>query len=337
MITGVTGSGTPNPGDQGPQNQNPVYEQPPAYQAPYPQAAPPPQVRYVEVTPGSPSGGGSKNAIVLGAIVALVGASIYNMYEINQLKTQLTSTREVLTDEVGRIGESASQTTRASTEALKKELAEARRQAAQLVGQAKIDAARNVDELEGKVAQAQAQQAAQTAKVAESVTAVTQQVSAVKEDTKAGFSAVNTEVAAVRSQADSTKAELQKTIADLTSTQGDLGVQSGLIATNAKELRALRELGERNYTEFRLAKAKTTQKVGDLQIRLTKTDEKKNKYTVLVSVDDKLVEKKDKTVNEPVQFLVPRYSQPFELVVNEVRKDMIIGYVSAPKVQAARN
>jgi ABC-type ATPase involved in cell division len=116
-----------------------------------------------------------------------------------------------------------------------------------------------------------------------------------------------------------------------------LGVQSGLIATNARELAALRERGERVYTEFRLAKAKTTQKVGDFQIRLTKADPKKNKYTVEVIVDDKLVEKKDKTANEPVQFMVSRSALPYEMVVNEVRKDMIVGYVSAPKVTTARN
>lgn len=326
MITGITGSGTPDPGNPGP--SHPVNE---------PAAAPQPQVRYVEVQPSAAPSGGSKIPILMGVVVALVGASIYNLYEINQLKTQLTDTREVLTDEVARLSESTTKTARASVDALKKELAEARRQAAQQVGQAKEIAARNVDDLEAKLEVAQAKQAAQTAKVAESVTAVSQQVTAVKEDTKAGFSAVTNEVAAVKTQADSTKAELQKTIADLTSTRGDLGVQSGLIATNSKQLQALKELGERNYTEFRLAKAKTTQKVGDLQLRLTKTDEKKNKYTVLVSVDDKLVEKKDRTVNEPVQFMVPRYAQPYELVVNEVRKDMIIGYVSAPKVRVARN
>jgi len=56
-----------------------------------------------------------------------------------------------------------------------------------------------------------------------------------------------------------------------------------------------------------------------------------------VMVDDKLIEKKDKTANEPVQFMLPRAAMPFELVVNEVRKDMIVGYLSAPKVQVTRN
>ena len=96
-------------------------------------------------------------------------------------------------------------------------------------------------------------------------------------------------------------------------------------------------LGERNYTEFRLTKEKTPRKVGDVQMRLKSADMKKNRYTIELIADDKLVEKKDKTINEPVQFMLSRATQPFEIVVNEVKKDMIAGYISAPKVQQARN
>ena len=36
---------------------------------------------------------------------------------------------------------------------------------------------------------------------------------------------------------------------------GDMGVMSGLIATNSKELEALRRLGDRDYFEFVLPKS----------------------------------------------------------------------------------
>jgi chromosome segregation ATPase len=287
--------------------------------------------------------GSAKVPILFGAVLALVGASVYSFYEIKQLKTDLAETREILAGEIGKVNESSStgtKTTRASVDALKTELDEARRQASQLAGQAKLEADKHADVLAAKLNLVQESQAAETAKVAQSVAAVSTEVSAVKEDTnanKASVAAVSTEVSAVRTQADATRSDLEKTISALTSTKGDLGVQSGLIATNARELAALRERGERVYTEFKLAKSKTTQKVGDFQIRLTKADPKKNKYTVEVIVDDKLIEKKDKTANEPVQFMMPKASLPYEMVVNEVRKDMIVGYVSAPKVQAARN
>jgi hypothetical protein len=135
----------------------------------------------------------------------------------------------------------------------------------------------------------------------------------------------------------STKTELEKTISELKSVRGDLGVQSGLIATNARELTALRALGDRNYYEFRIMKSKQFQKVGNVQLQLKKADMKRNKYTVDLIADDKKVEKKDKNTNEPVQFYLAGSRQPLELVVNEVTKDQISGYISAPKLMQARN
>ena len=70
---------------------------------------------------------------------------------------------------------------------------------------------------------------------------------------------------------------------------------------------------------------------------LKKTDPKKNKYTIELVADDKRVEKKDKNLNEPVQFYVAKARQPYEIVVNEVKKDQIVGYLTTPKVQSARN
>jgi hypothetical protein len=147
---------------------------------------------------------------------------------------------------------------------------------------------------------------------------------------------VSTEVSAVKSDLSSTKSELDKTIASLKSVSGDLGVQSGLIATNGKELQALKALGERNYFEFNLGKTKAPQKVGDIFLQLKKTDSKKNKYTVEITADDKRVEKKDKGVNEPVQFYTSKARQHYEIVVNEVKKDVIVGYLATPKVQTGR-
>ena len=117
---------------------------------------------------------------------------------------------------------------------------------------------------------------------------------------------------------------------------GDVSSQGSLIATNANELDALRRLGERNYFEFNIRKTKDPQRVGDISMVLKKADPKKNRYTVEVVVDDQRVEKKDKTVNEPVQFLTSKAKQPYEVVVNKVLKDQIAGYLATPKVQTPR-
>jgi len=292
--------------------------------------------------PSGSSSGGVKIPVLFGAVVALVGASLYQFYEVRQVRADLEATRTALLDEISKVHETStvsSKTNRQSVDSLKTQMDEARRQASILAGQAKIDATRHADELAEKLGRAQQEQAAKVAETASAVTAVSGEVTKVRDDantTKTKVGEVSTDLATVKTDAAATRAELEKTISDLKSTRGDLGVQSGLIATNGKELAALRQLGERNYTEFRLTKDKAPSKVGEVQMRLKSADMKKNRYTIELIADDKLVEKKDKTVNEPVQFMLSRATQPFEIVVNEVKKDMISGYISSPKVQQAR-
>jgi len=71
-------------------------------------------------------------------------------------------------------------------------------------------------------------------------------------------------------------------------------------------------------------------------ITLKKSDPKRNRYTLAVMADDKRVEKRDKTINEPVQLYVSDSRQPYEIVVNQIKKDEIVGYMATPKVKMAR-
>ncbi len=166
------------------------------------------------------------------------------------------------------------------------------------------------------------------------------QLSEVKssaEQSSTQLSGVSTDVKQVRTDVDATRTELQNTIADLRRATGDMGVMSGLIATNSTELKALRELGDRNYYEFRLTKNDKVKKVGDIMLSLKKADVKKSRFTMELNADDRKIEKKDKTMNEPVQFYVAsKARQPYEIVVNEITKDTVVGYLSTPKVQVSR-
>jgi hypothetical protein len=148
---------------------------------------------------------------------------------------------------------------------------------------------------------------------------------------------VNTDIAAIKTDVATTQQELQRTVSELKQVTGDLGVQSGYIATNAKQLQALRQLGERSYIDFQIARTGKPQRVGDVSILLKKTDAKRSKYTLEVLANDKRTEKREKGINEPVQFYVSKERIPSEIVVNEIRKDLIVGYLSAPKELIARN
>ena len=284
--------------------------------------------------PSAPSGGsGLKIPILFGAVIALLAANVYLFLQLDKVRTDVSKTREALATEIANLRETSSvttQTSRRNLDTLRDELEAARRQASMAAGQAKVEAQKHADDLARRleVEQKKAQQAVQS------------EISQVRDTASATSSKlgeVSTEVGSVKTEVAATKTELEKTIADLKRVTGDLGMQSGLIATNSKEIAALRALGDRNIFEFNLGKTKAPQRIGDIAMQLKKTDPKKKKYTVDVIADDKRVEKKDKGVNEPLQFIVAKApGRPYEIVVNTVKKDVIVGYLSTPKVTSTR-
>ena len=151
--------------------------------------------------------------------------------------------------------------------------------------------------------------------------------------TKANIEDVNKlsgDVSGVKNDLDETKGKLERA-------SGDMGVMSGLIARNHDDLEDLKRRGDRNYFEFTIQRAKTPQHVGPVAIALNKTDSKKSKYTITVLADDKSIEKKDRTAGEPVQFYVKGTGRnsPYEIVVFDVNKNTITGYLSTPKSAGA--
>jgi chromosome segregation ATPase len=148
-------------------------------------------------------------------------------------------------------------------------------------------------------------------------------------DTKIGN--VSGEVTKVASNLDATRADLAASRREISDVRTTLSQQ---IARNSGELADLRKKGERDFFEFDIKKPKKNTdmaRVGDILLQLRRTDTKKAKYDVLIQVDDSKLEKKDRTANEPVQFLVGRDKLRYELVVNFVDKDRIRGYLSTPK------
>ena len=139
------------------------------------------------------------------------------------------------------------------------------------------------------------------------------------------------EVGKVKDDVAASKAAIEQTQAQLQRAMGDLGEQSGLIARNADELAALKRTGLRDYFEFDLRKAKAPSAVGPVALRLKDADAKRHKFNMILVVDDLEIEKKDKTLLEPVQFYRKGSRQLNEVVVYAVQKDRITGYLSTPK------
>ncbi len=154
-----------------------------------------------------------------------------------------------------------------------------------------------------------------------------QQVGAVSGEVagvKTELGGAKTEIASTKSDLEATKAKLEKTI-------GDLGVQSGLIARSQSDIEYLRHRGDRNIYEFALDKGGKPKPVGTISLQLKKVDAKKAKYTLNVMSDDRTIEKKDRTLFEPLQFYSGRDKMLYEVVVLTAENKKVTGYLSTPK------
>jgi len=128
---------------------------------------------------------------------------------------------------------------------------------------------------------------------------------------------------------------IQQATTRLQSVIGDLGEQSGLIARNRDELAELRRTTERNYVEFDVKKSRESTPVGPVALRLKSSDPKRNRFTVVLTVDDKDIERKDKTLFEPIQFYRKGSHQLNEIVVYQLANGEVAGYLSEPNAGAA--
>src|SRR5438445_5457693 len=162
---------------------------------------------------------------------------------------------------------------------------------------------------------------------------LTAQLTQAQKENDEKIGAVASEVGGAKKDIEATKTDLEATKGKLERSLGDMNVMSGLIAHNKDDLDELRRRGDRNYYEFTLQKSKNGQRVGPVQMSLNRTDPKKAKYTLTVVADDKTIEKKDKTSGEPVQFYVKGSARmaPYEIVVFDVGRNQITGYLATPK------
>ncbi|HKF20541.1 MAG TPA: hypothetical protein VKE93_03165 [Candidatus Angelobacter sp.] len=168
------------------------------------------------------------------------------------------------------------------------------------------------------------------------------QLKADEESTKQQFGVVNTEVTNVKGQVTKVSADVNDTRTDLAATKGkletaigDLNKHSELIAMNHDQLETLKHRGDRDYLEFTLYKGKDPVRLSTVSLQLKKVDPKKSQFTLYVMADDKKIEKKDRSLFEPLQFYTGRDRNMYEVVVTAVDKNAVSGYMSTPKNMAS--
>ena len=251
------------------------------------------------------SEGSAGKWILLALAVIYVAGSLYFIFDLRGRLDKMSKDQATSSTQIADLGKRM-QSAEADDETLATQLGMTKKEmvarSAELVRQQKAS--------EARLAEAQKQQ----------ISAVTGEVEGVK-----------TDVGGVKTDVASTKADLASTKAQLQSTIGDLGMQSRLIANTRGDLEVLKHKGDRNYYEFTLIKGAKSQPISTVGLQLKKTDQKKGKFTINVTSDDKTIEKKDRNVSEPIQFYSGRDRMLYELVVWTVDKNKATGYLSTPK------
>jgi hypothetical protein len=246
--------------------------------------------------------------VLFGLAVLYVAASLFFMYT---LKTHLDAVEQkqvALNDAQQQLVERLRSTSAEFRQALSSE-----------VGTTKQEMAKRAADLERAQKQAEAKLSSEQKQQGQQLAAVNTEVSGVKTD----LGGARTEIKKTQSDLAATNTKLEKTI-------GDLGVQSGLIAHTSSELDVLKHKGDRNYYDFTLHKGAKTP-VSTVSLQLKKVDAKKSRFTLNVIADDRTIEKKDRTVGEPLQFYTGRDRMLYEVVVFTANKDTITGYMATPK------
>ena len=295
-----------------------------------------------------------RDSIVIGALVvslaglgglAVMESSTRNSLRaaaatIEALKAEQTATRAAIDGEIARLREAdaaaVAERQKAVTD-LRVDVDRARRQASGAEGRidtTQAETSKNLETLQARLNANEKTIQTSQAQLAGEISGVRQSSTTAISAAQAGVTAVSNEVNAVKADAAATKARLDQALAELRQTSGDLGKLSGLIATNTEQIALLKQLGDRNYLEFMVFKSKAGTKLGAISVVLKSTDVKKQRYSLDLMVNDMKIEKKDRTVNEPLQF----YQGPtlYELVVNRVEQDKLTGYLSSPKIVTAR-
>lgn len=290
----------------------------------------------VELTPRKPEQSRLPwwTAAIGAGVVVLAGMTYFQSVEVNSLRqdvTQLGLNQSKENAALRAIFAQSDHELQSILREFRTELASTREQASESAKQAQVAAARRAEAIAGQIETRQASRAK----------LFTEELAKVREshnEASSKISSISTEVGEVKSEVESAKSSIQQAHTELQRVRGDMGLMSGLVATNSKEIQILRDLGDRDIFEFTLAKNAGLQQVGDVRMVLKKADTGRNRYTIELLSDDKRVEKKDRSMNEPVQFYVSSRAskQPYELVVNEVKKNMIVGYLARPKMVLAQ-
>jgi hypothetical protein len=266
-----------------------------------------------------PAGAGTARwvAILLGLVFVVAGAALW----ISAKTARESNARgQLLKEENFKAGKDREQLNSMVTRfaELQKENTDLRTQIAALNDEVKVSQA-NIQTTTKQVLKARSQDGETLKHLAALNAAIKEQLAAKasSDDVKT----VSTELATMRN-------EIKTSNDDFQMNRNETGA---LIARNHDEIEALRKIGDRDYFEFTIVGKNNSEKMGDVVITLRGTDPSKNEFNLQLFADDARTEKRNRTINEPIFFYRHGERRPAEIVINQVSKNKVVGYLSAPK------
>ena len=143
------------------------------------------------------------------------------------------------------------------------------------------------------------------------------------------------ELDSLRGDVVSTRQEWEATTNRLGDVVGELASQREEITRHRESLDQLAAHFQHNSFSFTLRKgAANSQRVGPLSLRLQSTDTRNQRYTMRLLVNDKVIELKDRALDEAIQFYGSGGKVLLELVVSEIRKEAVTGRLALPQTAA---
>jgi chromosome segregation ATPase len=264
-------------------------------------------------------------------VAALIGFNIYLMNKVGDIETSSQSERAAMTAEVSSLQATLSEQTGTHQREISALQESVEKTKAEAADRARSEARRGADQLSKLIAKKEQEQ--QDMFLAEIGT-----VRGETDTNRKGIETVSTRVEGVQGELDQTRENLSETSDLLASTQKDVDGISGRVGTHEAAIERLKLQGQRDVTKFQLPVSKERTKVDTIQMRVKDINVKKNRYTLEVMADDRIVTHKDRLLNQPVEFYVTGVAQPYEVVVTDIERDQVTGYLATPKFkELARN
>ena len=286
-----------------------------------------------ETTQNTEVRSGGKGWKIAGGIAAaaLIGFNVYLMNKVGDIESSSQNERAAMTAEVSDLEAALSAQTGAHQREISALHESVEKTKAEAADRTRAETRRSSDQLSKLIAQKEKEQ--QDMFLTEIGT-----VRGETDTNRKGIEDVSTRVVGVQGELDQTRESLTETADLLASTQKDVDGISGRVGTHEAAIERLKMQGQRDVTRFDLPVSKERTKIETVQMRVKDIDHKKNRYTLEVMADDRIVTHKDRLLNQPVEFYVTGASQPYEVVVTDIERNQISGYLATPKFKdLARN